>query len=131
MENLTEENFLVLCAKNYKNTQCYSTEEFLDDIKRFKYLKKIFTRYSKTNIIDERLVLNHIIILNNVFYSKFLCRIFFLKMPDQIKYIKPFLLYLNILPEDVENVNGINYNTIDIPMDEKIIKKLREFNKKI
>lgn len=127
-DNLTEDNFLIQSAKFYRNIQCSSTEEFLDDLKRIKYLKKIITRYISNNNIDERLVLNHIIILNNVFGPKFLCRALFLKMNKQLKYIKPFLIYLNLLSEIVENVDGKNYNTNEIEMNQGIIDKLRKLH---
>ncbi len=127
-DNLTEENFLIQSAKYYRNVQCSSTEEFLDDLKRIKYLKKIITRYISSNNIDERLVLNHIIILNNVFGPKFLCRALFLKMNKQLKYIKPFLIYLNLLSEIVENVEGKTYNTNEIEMNQGIIDKLRKLH---
>ena len=124
-EQLSNDNFLILSARYYRNAQCSSTEEFLSDIKRLKYIKKIITRYSTTGLIDERLVLNHIIILYNVFGAEFLNRILVLKMEKQMKYIKPFLLYLNILPNLIKNVNGKVIKTVEIEMDEGIINKLR------
>ena len=129
--NLTEENFLIEAAKNYRNVSCSGTEEFLSDLKRIKYIKKILTRYTKNKIIDERLVLNHIIILYNIFGAEFLCRIFFLKMLTQMELIKPFLVYLRILPDKIRAVNGKDYDTIDIPLNEELINKLRSFDKQI
>jgi hypothetical protein len=125
-EQLSDENFLILSAKYYRNSQCSSTEEFIEDLKRIKYLKKIFTRYETNQNIDERLVLNHIIILNNVFGPKFLCRILFLKLKKQMKYVKPFLIYLNLLSDKIENINGQIYDSVDIEMDEGIIERLRK-----
>jgi hypothetical protein len=112
IENLTEENFLLQSAKHYKNKQCQNTEEFLSDLKHIKYIKK----------------LNHIIILNNVFGPIFLSRLIFLKFYTQLFYLKPFLLYLNLLPDVVNGVNGLDYNTVAIEMDWNIIEKLREIN---
>jgi len=123
--NLTHENFIIQCAINYRNKQCENTEEFLSDLKRIKYIKKIFTRYSTNNVIDERLVLNHLIILNNVFGARFLCRMLFLKMTSQINILKPFLLYLNILPDFIHGVNGKNYDTVSFSMDPGVIERLR------
>lgn len=128
MEQLTNDNYLILCAKYYRNPQCSSTEEFLEDLKRIKYLKKIFTRYNTSKQIDERLVLNHVIILNNVFGPNFLCRMIFLKMFDQINVIKPFLIYLNLLPKKVDNVNNTVYDTYDIEMNTDIIDRLRKLD---
>ena len=129
IENLTNENFILLASRYYRNPQCGSTEEFLSDLKRIKYLKKIITRYSTSGLIDERLVLNHIIILYNVFGAEFVSRIFILKMLNQMKYLKPFLLYLNILPNKIKNVNGLFYDTVEFDMDQGIIDKLREIER--
>lgn len=129
VNNLTNENFLLLASQHYRNIQCGSTEEFLSDLKRLKYLKKIITRYSTSGLIDERLVLNHIIILYNVFGAEFLARMLILKMYNQMKYLKPFLLYLNILPNVIKCVNEKNFSTVEFPMDVGIIDKLREIDK--
>jgi len=129
VNNLTNDNFLIESAKHYRNIQCGSTEEFLSDLKRLKYLKKIITRYSTSGLIDERLVLNHIIILYNVFGAEFLARMLILKMYNQMKYLKPFLLYLNILPNVIKCVNEKNLSTVEFPMDVGIIDKLREIDK--
>ena len=129
VNNLTNDNFLIESAKHYRNIQCGSTEEFLSDLKRLKYLKKIITRYSTSGLIDERLVLNHIIILYNVFGAEFLARMLILKMYNQMKYLKPFLLYLNILPNVIKCVNEKNFSTVEFPMDVGIIDKLREIDK--
>src|SRR5579863_1727010 len=131
IENLTEENFLIQCAKHYRNKKCASTEEFLDDLKRFKYLKKILTRFASSGDIEERLVLNHIIILNNVFGPEFLLRCLFLKMLPQMEILKPFLIYLNLFRPLVQKVNSKDYDTDLIGMNYVIIQKLREFDKKI
>ena len=126
-EKLTNENFLLFCAKHYNNPQCDDTQEFLEDIKRIKYIKKLITRYIETGDLKERLILNHIIVLHNVFSPNILCRILFLKMYDQMKYIKPFLILLNILPNKLYNIGNreIIY-TDSIPMDAKIIEALRK-----
>jgi len=128
-ENLTDENFLIYCAKHYDNPHCHSTEEFLEDIKRLKYIKKLITRYVESGDLKERLILNHIIILYNVFGAEHLARILYLKMESQYKYIKPFLVLLNIMPERLLNIK--NEKIIDtnmISMDENIIKQLRIIN---
>ena len=125
-EHLTDENFLIYCAKHYDNPQCHSTEEFLEDIKRIKYIKKLITRYVESGDLKERLILNHIIILYNVFGAEHLSRILYLKMKQQFKYIKPFLVLLNIMPERLLNIKEEKIIDTDmIPMEESIIKKLR------
>lgn len=128
MDNiLTNDNFLIYCAKYYDNPQCHSTEEFIEDLRRVKYIKKLITRYIENNDLKERLILNHLIILNNVFGGELLCRILLLKMRNEFRIIKPFLVLLNILPEKVYNVGDekIIYTDL-ISMDEKIVKVLRK-----
>jgi len=125
-EKLTDENFLIYAAKYYDNVHCVTTEEFLEDLKRIKYIKKLITRYVENGDLKERLILNHLIILNNLFGAEHLCRILYLKMKPQFEYIKPFLILLNILPERLFNIKNENViNTDLIAMDETIIKKLR------
>ena len=67
MKTLDDSNFLLYAASNYDNPQCYDTDEFYDDLKRFKYLKRLFNRYKETGELKERLILNHLIVIYNVF----------------------------------------------------------------
>ena len=128
-EPLTDENFLLYCAKYYDNPQCHSTEEFLEDLNRIKYIKKLITRYIENGDLKERLILNHVIILYNVFGAEHLARILYLKMEPQYKYIKPFLVLLNIMPERLLNIKEQkSINTDMISMDETIIKQLRKLS---
>lgn len=127
-ERLTEDNFLVYCAKKYDNPQALSTEEFLEDLERIKYIKKLITRYLDNGEIRERLILNHIITLKNCFGLE-LAKILFLKLEDQFKYVKPFLLYLSILPDKIYNVGDRNVVIMDdVPMEQAFINSLRKFN---
>jgi len=127
MDVLTEKNFIIYAAQNYRNPSCRDTDEFMEDIRRIKYIKKLLTRYIESGILKERLILNHIIVLSNLFAPEVLCRILYLKMAPQMKYLKPFLILLNVLTSKIRNVGEIN--TIDtdfIPLDQLIITKLRE-----
>jgi hypothetical protein len=125
-EQLTDENFLIYCAKHYDNPQCHSTEEFIEDLKRIKYIKKLITRYIENGELKERLILNHLTILCNLFGPEHLTRILYLKMKPQFKYVKPFLVMLNILPDKLVNIKEEKLIITDvIPMDETIIKALR------
>lgn len=125
---LTEENFLLYCAKHYDSRHCLDDEEFYADIHRIKYIKKLITRYIQTGELKERLILNHIIVLNNVFGPFHCVRILFLKFKETFAYIKPFLILLNILPDTIINVGkfGEIYYTDDYGMDGTIVAKLRE-----
>ena len=128
MDKLDESNFLLYAAKHYENAQCYDTIEFYDDLKRFKYIKRLFNRYVEEGDLKERLILNHIIVLNNVFGAEPTARMLFLKCKGMEEYLKPFLLFLNILPEKIENIgieNKIIY-TKEVPMDTFILQELRK-----
>lgn len=123
--NITEENFLLYCAKYYNNS-CLTIDEFYSDIVRIKYLKKLFTRYEKTGNLKERLILNHIIVLNNVFTPEHATRILVFKLEEYLPYLKPFLEMLNTLPEIVTNLGkeGRKINTNDIIADPTITAAL-------
>ena len=78
MDKLDESNFLLYAAKHYDNPQCFDTIEFYEDLKRFKYIKRLFNRYIEDGDLKERLVLNHIVILFNLFGVKAAIRMLFL-----------------------------------------------------
>jgi hypothetical protein len=127
IDKLNDHNFLLYCAQRYDNSRYVSTEEFVEDLNRIKYIKKLITRYTENGDLKERLILNHIIILNNCFGPEALCKILYLKLKPQMKYVKPFLVLLNLLPEKIYNVsdeNIVDTNLID--MDLFIVNKLRK-----
>ena len=128
MDKLDETNFLLYAAKHYDNPQCYDTVEFYDDLKRFKYIKRLLNRYMEEGDIKERLILNHIIVLYNVFGPDATTKMLFLKCRGMEHILKPFLVFLNYLPEKIENIGIENrtINTSDIQMDEKILIELRK-----
>ena len=126
-EVLNTDNFLIFCAKYYDNPQCHSTDEFFEDLRRIKYIKKLITRYTESGDLKERLILNHLIILSNVFKPEILCKILYLKLSDEFKYVKPFLILLNILPDKIYNVgNELLIKTDYIQTDSKIVETLRK-----
>lgn len=127
MESVNDKNFMLFCAAHYVDAQYHSDEEFLEDINRLKYIKKLVTRYQDSGDLKERLILNHIIILNNCFGPEILCKILYLKLAQQMHCIKPFLILLNVLPETLYNVG--EHSVIDTnltPMDQSIVSKLRK-----
>ena len=124
-ETLTDANFIIYAAKHYDNPQCFDTEEFYDDLKRFKYIKRLFNRYEITGELKERLVLNHIVVLYNVF-GQHATRMLLLKLRGYYGYLKPFLVLIQRMPEAV---GGVGENTVyssDIIIDENIIEILRK-----
>ena len=123
--NLTNENYLLFCAHNYDNAHYASTEDFIKDLNRIKYIKKLITRYIESGDLKYRLILNHIIILNNCFGPEALNQIMILKLRKYMKYIKPFLIFLNILTEKIYNVNNEIIDMNMFEMDQNIVNKLR------
>lgn len=125
-EILTEKNYLLYAAQNYNNPQCHSTDEFMEDLRRIKYIKKLCTRYSESGELKERLILNHLIILSNVFKPEVLCRILCLKMENQLGYIKPFLMLINYWMDYIRNVKiNRSIDTTNIVMDQGMIDAVR------
>lgn len=117
LEELTEQNFIIFAAKHYDNPQCVDSEEFYDDLNRFKYLKRLLRRYQEHGDLQERLILNHIIVLYNVFGIAAANRMMFYKMEEKYwSEVKTFLVYLNYLPENEK---------LEVPLDQKIIQVLR------
>ena len=124
--DLYEENLVMYAVKCYTSPSCLMSE-FEGDLKRTKYLKRLFRRYKATKILKERLILNHIILLNNVFGPEATARILFFRT-DEKDYdaLKTFLLYLNLLPETVMGIRGKNIRTDIIPVDMRVAEILRK-----
>lgn len=122
---LTEENFILYAAQHYDNPNCHDTVEFYDDLKRFKYLRKLFYRYREFDDLKERLILNHIIVLNNIFGAQAIANMLALKLHDYITELKPFMVMVDIMPEVLEFEN-IKVVSSDIPMDPYIVEQLRK-----
>jgi hypothetical protein len=119
---LTEKNFLKFSLNNYKNY--YADEgEFEEDLKRFNYIKKLLSRYKKTGDLKERLILNHIIILHNCF-GKHVSNMLFMRCDEFHEQLKPFLEYLNLMPEIIEYENEMIFSQ-RISSDEYVTEKLK------
>ena len=125
-DELNEDNFMIYAMKSYTSPHCVMSE-FEGDIKRTKYLKRLFRRYKVTKVVKERLILNHIILLNNVFGPEVTARILFYRIDERdYDILKTFLLYLNILPKIVKGIKGKTLITDDIPVDMNIAEILRQ-----
>ena len=122
---LTDDNFLVYALKCYSAPRCIMSE-FESDIRRTKYIKKLIRKYNITKELKERLILNHIILLSNVFGPEPTTRILFFKFDaDDYGILKTFLLYLNMMPDVVMGIDGINLQSSDIMVDMDVANKLR------
>jgi len=127
IDKLDETNFLLYAAKHYDNPQCFDTLEFYEDLARFKYIKRLFNRYEEAGELKERLVLNHLIILYNVFGIA-ATRMLFFKLDGYHHMLKPFIVLLGHMPEVIKGI-GVQNKTIfssDIHMDENIVQILRK-----
>jgi hypothetical protein len=100
MTKITEENFVQHAMKCYDNIQCCTVDEFEDDLKRFLYLKKLFSKYHNSKVLRERLILNHLIVIYNVFSMCATDFLFFKIDKEYWNYLATFLVYLNRMPED-------------------------------
>lgn len=118
---LTTENFIQFAMNCYDNPQCVNIKEFESDIKRFKFLDKMFIKYNEDKVLRERLILNHIIILYNVFGINATPMLFHKINPSYWGQLMTFLIYLNYMPEKIQGVDHIN-----IPLDQNIIDALRK-----
>jgi len=119
---LNNENFMMFAMKTYTNPQCTSIEEFHEDLNRIKYIKRLLGKYNKKGIIKARLILNHIIILNNVFGNEACSRILFHKLEEEFHSpIKTFLEFLNYLPKKLPDID-----LSKIPQEHKILIELKK-----
>ena len=130
-DDLNEKNFLLYAMKEYNNPQCTEVEEFNDDLKKIKYIKRLLNQYVSEGVLKERLLLNHIIIFYNVFPPAAATRILFFKIEEKFwPMLKPFLFYLKLMPEDrIESIMGKEIKTNEILMDQGVIDSLRKFDK--
>jgi hypothetical protein len=115
-DQIDETNFLLYAAKHYDNPSCFDTLEFYEDLNRFKYIKRLFSRYEESGELKERLILNHITILYNLFGVPATTKMLFFKLRGYYHYLVPFLVLVNYLPEKVTGIGldskTINTNTI-------------------
>ena len=130
-DDLNEKNFLLYAMKEYNNPQCTSIDEFNDDLKKIKYIKRLLNQYVSEGVLKERLLLNHIIVFYNVFPPAAATRILFFKIEEKFwPMLKPFLFYLKLMPEDrIESVMGKEIKTNEILMDQGVIDSLRKFDR--
>lgn len=111
---LTEDNFIQHAMSSYDNIQCCTLDEFEDDLKRFLYLKKLFSKYHNSKILRERLILNHLIVLYNIFNAKATEFLFFKIDKEYWNYLATFLVYLNRLPDEKVAEYSYDKNIIDV-----------------
>ena len=124
-DNLTDDNILLYAAKAYDKPNCIMSE-FTEDMKRLNYLKRLFRRYRKHGEMRERLILNHLVVLYNLFGPEVTTRIlFFSSHQEDYSILKTYLLFLNLMPERVRGINGKDILSSDISVDMNIAEVLR------
>jgi len=124
---LTEKNIVMYAMKHYDNIQCVDVDEFNDDLKRINYIKRLLVRYQNDNELKERLILNHLIVLYNVFPVEVATNLLFFKIDsDHWSTLKTFLVYLNYMPEKLTFLDNCDIITSDIPLDHHAVNILRK-----
>lgn len=114
---LTDDNFLLYAMHHYDNPQCHSVQEFEEDLKRFLYLRKLLSRYRSNGELRERLILNHVIVLYNLFGDATTEMLFHKVDKNDWSILSTFLVYINRMPDE---------KLIDIGIDQNIASALRK-----
>ena len=126
MNELTNENFLMYAIKNYDNPSCSGLKEFDNDLKRLRYVKRLLGRYKVTGDVKERLIINHLVVLYNVFGVDAATNMLFFKIQEKFwPQLKPFLVFLNYMPAHVRYKGKLIANG-DIALDFGIVEILRK-----
>ena len=123
-DNLTEKNFLLFAAKFYEDPNCIDVLEFQQDLDRIKYIKRLFRRYEDSGELKVRLIINHLVVLYNVFESQAMTRILSLKLGNHLHILKPFLVQLGYWPRTIDGINGINIDGDGVPSDSYVVNML-------
>ena len=117
MYELTDDNFVIFAMKYYDNPSCKGLDEFKDDLKRFSYVKRLLKKHHAGDGLKERLIINHLIILYNLFGIKATTKMLFFKIEDKYKNkLKSFLIFLNVMP----------FDNMEIIPDQNVLDSLRE-----
>jgi hypothetical protein len=119
-DELNEDNYIMFAIKHYENPHAVTQEDFYEDMKRFKWIKRLLKRYQTTGILKSHLLINHFIILYNVFGEATTPLLFFKIDRELWPVIKAFVVYLGRLPEYPKS------SLHEIPMDENCLKDLNQ-----
>lgn len=120
---ISDNTFLMLAMHHYDNAQCVNVAEFEEDLKRFGYIKKLLVRYNEQDVLKTRLILNHIIVLYNLFGVITTDFLFFKVDKEHWNTLATFLVYLNLMPESIPEM-GVHLHKLKL--DQKIIQELRK-----
>tara|TARA_Y100000592_G_scaffold100017_2_gene178241 strand:- start:142 stop:513 length:372 start_codon:yes stop_codon:yes gene_type:complete len=117
---LNDKNYLLFAIKYYDNPQSVTEDDFYDDLKRFKYVKRLFKRYETSGVLKVNLILNHLIILFNIFGEATVPLLFYKLEQNLWPCAKTFLIFLNRFPEYPKS------SLTDIPIDETCLQELNQ-----
>jgi hypothetical protein len=117
---LNEENFLLFAIKNYENPQAVTKEDFDKDLNHFKYIKRLLKRYRNTGELKVHLILNHFIVLYNIFGEAATPMLFFKIEKELWSVMKTFVIFLNKLPDYP------HCYIHDIPLDQSCLSELQK-----
>ena len=122
---LTNENYLMYALLHYDNPHCVDIKEYFEDVRKLKYIKRLFNRYKEDGVMKERLILNHLISFYNVFENKAATRLLFFRVGEQYhSLLKTFLVFLNRMPDKITE----DLYSDGIQLDDKVIEILRKIN---
>jgi hypothetical protein len=124
MLQLNDDNFLIYAIKNYHSPGSLGMKDLEDDLKKFKYVKRLLGRYKKTGEVSERLVLNHLVVIYNVFGDAATDMLFYKLEPEYWTDLKTYLVYLHRMP--LETVVSPGIKETDIPLNNELIAILRK-----
>ncbi len=126
--NLTPETVMIYTLKAYDKPS-YVRSELADDMKHFSYLRRLFRRYTQYGELKERLILNHLIIVYNLFGVPAATRLLFYHIrPNDYKILKTFLVFLDYMPPAIYGISGKTIVSSELELDSKIdeaLKKIR------
>lgn len=125
--DLDEDNFEFFAIKHYDDPNCLGVQEFKEDLQRFKYLNRLFNKYDESGEMKTNLVLNHLVVLYNLFNDAATNMLFYRVQEKHWPILVPFLIFINRMPEELYVNRSIHAS--DIHIDMEVVKVLREFNR--
>ena len=125
-DDLTESNFQLFAMKYYVNPHCTDMLEFHDDLKRIRYIKRLFKKYKESGEMKEQLIINHLMVLYNTFEPRAMTRMLVMKLDEYLDCLKPFLILLNFWTTDIGRVKGRTIVDSEIGLDQNLVQILRQ-----
>ena len=122
---INDDNFFLYAAKNYDNPSCTGLDDFYEDLNHIKYIKRLFNRYENKGELKDGLITNHLLTLYNIFGNSTTTILFFKLEEYYWSLLKTFLVGLNRLPDAVHGLEQGEINTVDIPLNQEVVKRLR------